>query len=124
MSFPGRPEQRGTAPLSTAAFHIMLAIADGERHGYGIGKEIEAQTAGAVRLGPATLYRTIKQLVTDGFITEISRDREQESDDDERRRYYRLTPRGRAMAEAEARRLAELVVVARARRLLPAGALV
>jgi len=102
----------------------MLAIADGDRHGYGIGKEIEAQTGGAVRLGPATLYRTIKQLVIDGFIAEISRDREQESDDDERRRYYRLTPHGREIAAAEARRLADLVVVARARRLLPAASLV
>jgi DNA-binding PadR family transcriptional regulator len=101
----------------------MLAIADGERHGYSIGKEVEAQTAGAVKLGPATLYRTIKQLVTDGWIAEIARERGPESDD-ERRRYYRLTPHGRRVAEAEAQRLADLVFVARARRLLPAGALV
>ena len=122
MSLSACSEPRGAAPLSTGTFHIMLAIADGDRHGYGIGKEIEAQTGGTVRLGPATLYRTIKQLVIDGFIAEISR--ELEFDDDERRRYYRLTPHGRAMAEAEARRLADLVVVARARHLLPAASLV
>jgi DNA-binding PadR family transcriptional regulator len=115
-------DPRAALPLSTAAFHIMLAVADADRHGYSIGKEIEAQTSGAVKLGPATLYRTIKQLVTDGWIAEI--DHEPAEGDDERRRYYRLTSQGRRIAQAEAQRLAELVVVARARNLLPAGALV
>jgi DNA-binding PadR family transcriptional regulator len=109
-------------PLSTASFHILLALADGDSHGYTIGKDVDAQTHGAVKLGPTTLYRTIKQLLADGWITEITG--KVEPGDDERRRYYRLTPRGRRIAEAEARRLAELVTVARARRLLPAGAFV
>jgi DNA-binding PadR family transcriptional regulator len=116
----GPADPRSALPLSLASFHIMLAIADTDRHGYSIGKEIDAQTGGAVRLGPATLYRTLKQLVTDGWIAETSPDRDSEPDD-ERRRYYRLTPHGRRIAEAEARRLADLVIVARARHLLPAG---
>jgi DNA-binding PadR family transcriptional regulator len=118
MSDPADP--RSALPLSLASFHIMLAIADGDRHGYSIAKEIEEQTRGAVKLGAATLYRTLKQLVTDGWIAEITRERDGEPDD-ERRRYYRLTPHGRRIAEAEARRLADLVVVARARHLLPAA---
>lgn len=104
-------------PLGAATFYILLVLAGGDRHGYGVIKEVEAQTNGAVKLGPGTLYRLIKQLLTDGWITEI----ENVGDgDDERRRYYRLTPRGRAIARAEAQRLAGLVNVARERHLLPA----
>jgi DNA-binding PadR family transcriptional regulator len=114
-------DPRAALPLSTAAFHIMLALAEADSHGYTIGKQIEAQTGGAVRLGPATLYRTIKQLLVDGWITEVTRD--EESGDDERRRYYRLTPHGRRIAEAEAHRLEDLVNIARSRRLLPSLAL-
>jgi DNA-binding PadR family transcriptional regulator len=101
-----------------SAFHILLALADGERHGYSITKEVEEETEGAVRLGPGTLYRMLKQLLDDEWIVEVERS----DDDDPRRRYYRLTPRGRRIAQAEAARLANLVRLARTRRLLPAGA--
>ncbi len=106
---------RDALPLSAATFHILLALAGGERHGYGIIKEVEAQTDGTVKLGPGTLYRLVKQLQSDGWIAEVASD----DDDDERRRYYRLSPRGRRIAQAEAQRLEELVRVARSRRLLP-----
>ncbi|MEA2722085.1 MAG: hypothetical protein QOJ39_3949 [Candidatus Eremiobacteraeota bacterium] len=100
-------------PLSSSGFHILLALADGERHGYAIAKVVEDETNGAVVLGPATLYRTIKQFLADGWIAEID-------GDDDRRRVYRLTPRGRKVAQAEAQRLESVVRVARERRLLPA----
>ncbi len=103
-------------PLGVATFHILLALAGGDRHGYAIGKEVEEQTAGAVKLGPGTLYRILKQLTDDAWIADI----DSPDDQRERRRTYRLTARGRAIARAEARRLDELVRVARARRLLPA----
>ncbi len=118
MSAPGDP--RSALPLSTAAFYILLALADGERHGYSISKEVDAHTGGTVKLGPGTLYRVIKQMLADGWIAEAHAGN---GDDDERRRNYRLTPWGRRIAEAEARRLADLVLVARSRRLLPANAL-
>ncbi len=104
--------------ISMSAFHILLALADGERHGYSITKEVEEETEGAVRLGPGTLYRMLKQLLDDEWIVEVER----ADDGDPRRRYYRLTPRGRRIAQAEAARLANLVKLARSRRLLPAGA--
>ena len=104
-------------PLGAATFYILLALAGGERHGYAISKEVEEQTGGTVKLGPATLYRSIKQLTTDGWIAEIDGN---DGDDRERRRTYRLTTRGRRIAQAEAERLDALVAVARTRRLLPA----
>jgi DNA-binding PadR family transcriptional regulator len=108
---------RSALPLGAATFYILLALAGGDRHGYGVIKEVEAQTGGTVKLGPGTLYRLIKQLLADGWIVEIAGD---PAADDERRRYYRLTERGRAIARAEAERLNDLVAVARERRLLPA----
>ena len=117
MALPAT-DPRAALPLSNAAFAILLALADGDRHGYGVSKEVEAQTDGAVTLGPGTLYRVIKQLLSDGWIAEV---RDPAGDDDERRRTYRLTPWGRRIAEAEARRLADLVIVARTRHLLPAN---
>jgi DNA-binding PadR family transcriptional regulator len=104
--------------ISMSAFHILLALADRERHGYSITKEVEEETEGAVRLGPGTLYRMLKQLLDDGWIVEVER----ADETDPRRRYYRLTPRGRRVAQAEAARLANLVRLARTRRLLPASA--
>jgi DNA-binding PadR family transcriptional regulator len=101
-------------PLSASGFHILLALADGERHGYAIAKEIDDATQGAVSLGPATLYRTIKQFLADGWIAEV------DGAGDDRRRVYRLTPRGRRVAQVEAERLEAVVQVARERRLLPA----
>jgi DNA-binding PadR family transcriptional regulator len=110
------------APLTPAAFHILLALADRERHGYGIMQEVAALTEGRVRLGPGTLYRSIKALLAEGLIEESS-ERPDPALDDERRRYYRLTEQGRGVAQAEAERLASLVRLARSRQLLPERAL-
>lgn len=104
--------------LTPAAFHILLALADEERHGYGIMLEVAQRTQGATRLNSGTLYRSIKQLLTAGLIAE-SEERPDPDLDDERRRYYRLTSAGRAAAEAEAARLEHLVSLARAKHLLP-----
>jgi DNA-binding PadR family transcriptional regulator len=103
-------------PLGASTFYILLALAGGARHGYAIAKEVEEETGGAVKLPPGTLYRLIKQLTADGWIVE----RESGSDgDNDRRRTYALTPRGRRIAQAEARRLDEAVAMARSRHLLP-----
>jgi DNA-binding PadR family transcriptional regulator len=110
---------RGLLPLSSAVFYILLALAEGERNGAAITKEVEDMTAGAVTLPPGTLYRLIKQLVADRWIDEAPGD-----SDDQRRRYYCLTPRGRKIAGMEATRLEDLVRVSRARRLLSATTLV
>lgn len=112
--------EEGMAPLTPAVFHILLALADGERHGYGIVQEIAQRTEGAVRMGPGTLYGTIKRLLADGLIVETD-ERPDPRVDDERRRYYRLTDLGQRLATAEARRLDQLVRVARTKRLLPEG---
>jgi DNA-binding PadR family transcriptional regulator len=103
--------------LTPAAFHILLALADVERHGYGIMQEVATLTGGRMRLGPGTLYRSIGRLLADGLIAEAE-ERPDPALDDERRRYYRLTERGLRAASAEAERLATLVRAAEARRLL------
>ncbi|HEX9036252.1 MAG TPA: PadR family transcriptional regulator [Ktedonobacterales bacterium] len=100
-------------PLTPAVFHIMLSLADGERHGYSIMREVERYTDGALRLGPTTLYRSIRQMLASGFIEEADA-RPDPALDDERRRYYRLTKYGRQVALAETRRLERLVARARA----------
>lgn len=110
------PQPDELLPLSPAVFHILLALADGERHGYSIMREVERYTEGQVRLGPTTLYRSIKQMLTSGLIEELD-ERPDPALDDERRRYYRLTPFGRQVARAEAARLDHLLAVARAKRL-------
>lgn len=108
-------------PLTPAVFHILLTLADGERHGYAIMQDIAATTDGTLRIGPGTLYRSIKQMLEARMIEEAE-ERPDPTLDDERRRYYRLTPFGLRVAEAEAARLARLVEVARARQLLaPTG---
>src|SRR5574342_331201 len=104
-------------PLTPAAFHILLALADGEKHGYGIMREVTAQTEGKMRLGPGTLYGTIKRMLADGWIEE-SDERPDPELDDERRRYYQLTDLGQKVVRAEAERLSSLVSVARAKRLV------
>ena len=104
-------------PLTPASFHILLALAAGERHGYGIMQEVATLTHGQMRLGPGTLYRSIKQLLEAGLIEE-SDERPDASLDNERRRYYRLTSFGQQVAQAEAERLARLVRLARERHLL------
>jgi len=104
-------------PLTPAVFQILLALSGGERHGYAIMREIEASTQGQLRIGPGTLYRSIKQMLAQGLIEEAE-ERPDPALDDERRRYYRLTDFGQRVAAAEARRLARLVAQARERRLL------
>lgn len=101
-------------PLTPAVFHILLALADQDRHGYGIILDIAERTGGAMRLGTGTLYTAISRLLEQGFIEE-SDERPAAEEDDERRRYYRLTAFGRDVANAEAGRLAALVRMARAR---------
>jgi DNA-binding PadR family transcriptional regulator len=104
-------------PLTPAVFHILLALADGERHGYGIMREIEFRTGGETKLGPGTLYGSIKRMLSDGLIEEAA-ERRDPSVDDERRRYYKLTGLGRRVAIAEAVRLQGLVTEASAKKLL------
>jgi DNA-binding PadR family transcriptional regulator len=104
-------------PLSEAVFHILLALADEDRHGYGIIQEVERRTAGQVRLGPGTLYGAIKRLREQGLIEEV--DVDEGSEQDERRRYYHLTEAGREVAVLEARRLERLIEGARQKKLLP-----
>jgi len=104
-------------PLTPAVFHILLALADGEKHGYGIMKEVSQRTGGSVRMGPGTLYGSIGRMLASGLI-EASDERPDPELDDERRRYYRLTEFGRRVAQAESRRLDQLLQVARAKRLL------
>jgi DNA-binding PadR family transcriptional regulator len=112
-----KPER--TLPLTPAVFHILLALADGERHGYGIKQEIAARTDGIMNIGPGTLYGAIKRLLAQGLIEEAE-ERPDPDLDDERRRYYRLTDFGRRVTRAEAERLAGLVRQAQAKQLLPA----
>ena len=111
-------DPRSLLPLTPAVLQILLALADEERHGYGIMKEVEDRTEGEVRLGPGTLYGAIKRMLADGLIQE-SDERPDPELDDQRRRYYRITDFGRRVAGAEAERLQDLVNTARARKLLP-----
>jgi DNA-binding PadR family transcriptional regulator len=104
-------------PLTPALFHILLALADGERHGYSIMQEISVQTQGELRIGPTTLYRSIKHLLEDGLIVE-SDERPDPALDDVRRRYYRLTDLGQRMAVAEMQRLELSLALARSKPLL------
>ena len=104
-------------PLTPAMFHVLLALASDDLHGYAILKEVELRTSGKVRLSTGTLYGIIKRLLNDGLIIEL-RTRPAESNDDERRRYYRLTGQGRQVATAEAERMDEILAVARMRNLL------
>ena len=104
-------------PLTPSMFHVLLALAGDDLHGYAILKEVELRTGGKVRLSTGTLYGIIKRLVNDGLIVEL-RSRPAESEDDKRRRYYRLTPQGRQVTTAEAERMDEILSVARSRNLL------
>lgn len=111
-----RPEE--FLPLTPAMFHILLALADKERHGYHIMREVDERTSGSVKLGPGTLYGSIKRMMADGLIEELE-ERPDPELDDERRRYYRLTDFGFRVATAEAQRLEQMVRSARAKKLLP-----
>ena len=104
-------------PLSPAVFHVLLALADGERHGYAIMQDVAENTGGRIKMGPGTLYGTIKRLLQVRIIEE-SEERPDPELDDERRRYYRLTALGQRTVRAEAMRYADLVAVARRKRLL------
>ena len=102
-------------PMTPAAFHVLLALADGPKHGYLILKDVEERTAGEVRLSTGTLYGLIKRFLDDELIEELAA----EDDGNERRRPYKLTPFGRQLARAEAIRLEQMVTAARGARLLP-----
>jgi DNA-binding PadR family transcriptional regulator len=95
-------------PLTPAAFQVLLVLAAGEAHGYAVMREVEELTAGTIRLGPGTLYRTIARLLADGLIEE-SDGTDPDAPHDARRRRYRLTPMGREVAEGEALLLARVV---------------
>ena len=107
--------------LPPATFHILLALADEDRHGYAIIQDVALRTGGALKLSAGTLYRSIQRMLEQGLIVE-TRDRPAPEDDDERRRYYRITPEGAATAREEARRLSNLVRMARAKGLAPGRA--
>ncbi len=109
-------------PLTPAVFHILLALVDAERHGYAIMDHVKQTTDGQVRMGPGTLYGTIKRLLADGLVEE-SGDRPDPKMDDERRRYYRLTAWGEKVVEAEARRYTKLVKLIRSTGVLARGGL-
>jgi len=104
-------------PLTPALFHVLLALADGEKHGYAILKEVKRRTSGKVKLSAGTLYAIIKRCLADGWIAETD-ERPDPALDDERRRYYRLTEHGRRAAVTEAERLEAVVGMARDKNLL------
>ncbi len=114
-----RDEIDDLLPLPSATFHILLAVSDQDRHGYAIIQDVAARTGGALKLSAGTLYRSIQRMLEQGLLVE-TRERPDPDEDDERRRYYRITPFGTAVARAEMRRLAELIRMARARGLAPA----
>ena len=105
-------------PLQPAVFHILMALAEDDRHGYAVIQNVAERTGGAVRLSAGTLYRSIQRMLEEGLLVEID-DRPDPEEDDERRRYYRITPLGRNVARAEAQRLIDLVKMARASGFVP-----
>ena len=118
-----QPDPSQEIPLTPAVFHILLALADGEKHGYAIMKEVESTTEGALTMGPGTLYGSIKRMLTAGLIRE-SQERPDPERDDARRRYYELTDYGRRVLAAEAQRLAQALRVARRKNALGATTIV
>jgi DNA-binding PadR family transcriptional regulator len=113
-----RADIESLLPLPPATFHILLALLDQDRHGYAIIQDVEARTGGDLRLSAGTLYRSVARMVEQGLIAEVAK-RPAAHLDDERRRYYRVTPFGTAVARAEMARLSQLVRLARARGLTP-----
>ena len=113
---PPTPDPRSFLPLTPAVFHILLSLADEDRHGYAIAEEVEAMTRGEVKLGPSTLYGTIDRMAEAALIVETD-----QRDRDERRRYFHLTTLGRSVARAEALRLEQLLGIARAKAILSRG---
>ena len=108
-------------PLPPATFHILLAVAEEDRHGYAIIQDVAMRTDGELKLSAGTLYRSIQRMLEQGLLME-TRERPAPEEDDERRRYYRITALGTAVAKAEARRLTQLVRMARAKGLAPGRA--
>jgi DNA-binding PadR family transcriptional regulator len=115
------PQPESFLPLPPATFHILMAVADENRHGYAIIHDVEARTGGALRLSAGTLYRSIQRMLEQGLLVE-TQERPAPEWDDERRRYYRITPFGERVARAEARRLTGLLKMARDRGLAPGRA--
>jgi DNA-binding PadR family transcriptional regulator len=115
------PRPDSFLPLPAATLHILMALAEEDRHGYAIIQDIEARTDGELKLSAGTLYRSIQRMLEQGFIVE-TRERPAQEEDDERRRYYRITPFGAAVARAEARRLTQLVKLAKASGFAPGRA--
>ncbi len=115
-----KTEAESLLPLPPATFHILVAPADEDRHGYAVmkDKDVAARTGGALKLSPGTLYRSMDRMVQQGLIREIS-SRPARDMDDGRRRYYRITPFGREVAMAESARLAQMLDLARAKGLAP-----
>ena len=115
-----RTDPESLLPLTPSMFQILIALADGEKHGYAIIKEVARRTNGEIALGAGTLYAIIRRFVQEGVIAE-SDERPDAALDDERRRYYRLTDFGRVVAQAEARRMEDALDMARAKKLIPKG---
>jgi DNA-binding PadR family transcriptional regulator len=105
-------EPKAFLPLPQAQFHVLVALTEGERHGYAIMRSVEESSSGVVRMGPGTLYGTLKKLVDQGLAEEL--DHRPDPDDDQRRRYYRMTGLGQQVCAAEADRLSSLVRTTRA----------
>jgi DNA-binding PadR family transcriptional regulator len=110
-------ETQPSLPLTPAVFHVLLALADGERHGYAIMRDVAETTEGRIKMGPGTLYGTIKRLLEAGWVKECDQ-RPDPKLDDERRRYYRLTRLGEQALRAEAQRFEELIRFVRQKRIL------
>jgi DNA-binding PadR family transcriptional regulator len=111
-------EAESLLPLPPATFHILVALADEDRHGYAIIKDVAARTDGALKLSAGTLYRSIERMLEQGLIREV-KSRPAKDMDDQRRRYYRITAFGREVALAEAGRLAQMLALARASGIVP-----
>jgi len=117
---PSRTPKQFDQPLSPAVFYILLALAPRERHGYGIMREVEADTGGAMKLGPGTLYGCLKRMLESGLVDECG-ERPDPDLDDKRRRYYRITQIGLRAVRSEAARLASAVAAAQTKKLLGKG---
>jgi len=113
------PDPASLLPLPAATFHILMSVAEEDRHGYAIIQDVAARTGGGLKLSAGTLYRSIQRMLEQGLLIEA---RERPEEDDERRRYYRITPYGSAVARAEARRLTQLVRLARQSGFIPGRA--
>lgn len=119
MSTPNDSKVRDSLPLTPAVFHILLALSEGDKHGYAVIVDVRERTAGEVKLGTGTLYTAIKRLLERGLIEDTEPPVGEDEGAEERRRYYTLTALGQAVVRAEAKRLERLVGIARERELLP-----